>query len=67
MKNTKYGEKYKETTRNINYSKLANVVSKNYKECTFGTYVSKSINKINSISLKVTKKTLINIIDKHIK
>lgn len=67
IKNTKYEEKYKDTIRNINYSKLANVVSKNYKECTFGTYVSKSINKINSKSLKLTKKTLINIIDKHIK
>ena len=55
----------KELFRKMKYENLKNVQSKNYKEHTIGTYISKSINKINSPKLKTTKKEMLNLIDKH--
>lgn len=66
LKDDKNSEDIKEMIRFKNYNKLANIESKDYKECTYGTYVSKSINKIKANSLKITKKELVNFIDKHI-
>ena len=60
-------EELKEIYRDRNYNKLHNVRSKNYKEHTIGTYISKSINKIDSPTLKETKKEMVNLIGKHIK
>ncbi len=60
-------EELKKIYREKNYDKLENIKSKNYKERTIGTYISKSINKINSQTLRLTKKTMVNLIDKHIK
>lgn len=57
----------KKSFRNDNYAKLKNVRTRNYREHTIGTYISKSINKIASSSLKTTKKKMVNLIDKHIK
>ena len=59
-------EDLKSVYRDKNYMKLTNVKSKNYKEHTIGTYISKSINRIDSDSLRKAKKELVNFIDKHI-
>ena len=60
-------EELKELYRDRNYNKLHNVRSKDYSKRTIGTYISKSIDRIDSSTLKETKKEMVNLIDKHIK